>query len=414
VVFVSYVRDDPGRLFLADTARDTIVRIDRSFKGGRPTSEGVGRYNVAFSGGYPEITPDGRYVVFASAFSDLVPNDRNRTTDVFVYDRVERKTRLVGRSGTGVQADGASSQPTISADGHYVAFTSRATNLSDGDGAPGADVYVRDRVAATTTLVSVGVGGKGNRASGLPGISDDGKRISFLSHATDLVEDDTNDAMDAFVRDVASGSTVSVSVTSEGEQMEPFVYMESASTFRDGAGELDISSNGEVVVFSSHANGLVPDDSNDNVDIFVHEIDSGRTERVSVRSDGGDAYRPEDKECGNNGECFTFIQSHDPSISGDGRFVYFLSASPLISDEDSDGPMGPEEDVLVHDRISGDTLIVSRNRAGSPVRAWNFYPGTIAASGRWISFSADSRGIDGPGGDRDASSDVYLQELLSD
>lgn len=131
--------------------------------------------------------------------------------------------------------------------------------------------------------------------------------------------------------------------------------MESASTFRDGGEELDISSNGEVVVFSSHANALVPDDSNDNVDIFVHEIDSGRTARVSVRSDGGDAYRPGDKECGNNRECFTFIQSRDPSISGDGRFVYFLSASPLISDEDSDGPTGPEEDVFVHDLISGDT-----------------------------------------------------------
>lgn len=57
---------------------------------------------------------------------------------------------------------------------------------------------------------------------------------------------------------------------------------------------------------------------------------------------------------------------------------------------------------------------MSRNRAGSPVRAWNFYPGTIAADGRWITYSADSRGIEGPGGDRDASSDVYLQELLSD
>jgi Tol biopolymer transport system component len=412
VVFVSHVKDFPSRLFLAETKRGTIRRIDRSYKGGRPTSEGIGRYNTALEGGYPEITPEGRYVVFASPYSDLVRRDGNRATDVFVYDRVERRTRLVSRSSDGTQANGSSTDPTITADGRYVAFTSRATNLAPEDTTRSGDVYVRDMQKGTTTLVSVGLRGKGNRASGLPGISDDGSRISFLSRATNLVEGDTNAALDAFVRDVAESTTVRVSVTSEGEQLQSFVYAESASTYREGAGALDISGNGKVVVFASHVNGLVPEDSNDNVDIFVHEIDSGVTERVSVRSDGGDAYGPEDRECGNNGECFTFIESREPAISGDGRLVYFLSASPRISDEDAGGSSGPEEDVFVHDGISGDTVLVSRNPDGSPVRAWNFYPGSISANGTWITYSADSGKVDGPGGgDHDASSDVFLQEL---
>jgi Tol biopolymer transport system component len=413
VVFVSYVKDFPSKLFLADTKRGAIRRIERSHKGGKPTADSHPYPSSAFGFGYPEITPDGRYVAFTSRYSDLVRGDRNRAPDVFVYDRVERRTRLVSRSGERTQANGSSTDATITADGRYVAFTSRATNLAPEDTTRSEDVYVRDLQKGTTTLVSVGVGGKGNRASGLPGISDDGNRISFLSRATNLVEDDSNAAVDAFVRDVAESKTLRVSVTSEGEQLEPFVYGESGSTYRDGAEELDISDNGEVVVFSSHANELVAGDSNDNVDIFVHEIDSGVTERVSIRSDGGDAYRPEDEECGNNGQCFTFIQSREPSISGDGRLVYFLSASPLISDEDADGSSGPEEDVFVHDRATGVTMLVSRTPDGSPVRAWNYYPGTISANGRWITYSADSGKVDGRGGDVGPDSDVFLQRLPS-
>lgn len=410
VVFASVVKDDlEGTFFLADTKLGTIRRIERSYKGGKPTSEGGEYHSSAFGFGAPEITPDGRYVAFTSPYADLVRRDDNRAPDVFVYDRVARRTRLVSRSSEGIQANGSSADATISADGRYVAFTSRATNLAAEDARRSEDVYVRDMQKGTTTLVSVGVGGKGNRASGLPGISDDGNRISFLSRATNLVEGDTNTAIDAFVRDVAESKTLRVSVTSEGEQLEPFVYEESASTFRDGAGALDISDNGEVVVFSSHANGLVPEDSNDNVDIFVHEIDTGVTERVSVRSDGGDAYRPEDRECGNNGQCFTFIQSREPAISGDGRLVYFLSGSPQISDEDADDSRRSEEDVFVHDRVSGDTVLVSRNPDGSPVRAWNLYPGSISANGAWLTYSADSAKVDGTGGDKDEGSDVFLQ-----
>ena len=93
VVLTSHVKDRPGRLFLVDTELDRLRQIDDSYDGAPRTSEGVGRYNIAFHGGEPEITPDGRFVVFISAFSNLVRRDDNRAVDVFVYDQVTRKTR---------------------------------------------------------------------------------------------------------------------------------------------------------------------------------------------------------------------------------------------------------------------------------------------------------------------------------
>jgi hypothetical protein len=117
-----------------------------------------------------------------------------------------------------------------------------------------------------------------------------------------------------------------VSVDSDGGELEPLVYFEEASVYRDGVDEARISGNGRVVAFSSHANGLVPDDDNNVPDIFAHEIDTGVTERVSVPTGGGDGYRAQDRTCGTNGQCFWHIASQAPSISHDGRFVRSIRA----------------------------------------------------------------------------------------
>ena len=409
VVFQSFVYDRPTRLFLMNVGTGNFRQLDRSFDGKRRSYKG-GSWR-AYSAS-PNISPDGRYVAFESNFDNLVRDDVHEGGDVFLYDRLQRRLRLVSRGPEGGQANGRSSQPEVTPDGRFVVFTSRATNLADADPTRDSDVYLRDLETKEVTLVSVGDEGKGDGASFDPGISHAGDRISFLSHATNLVEGDTNDAVDAFVRDLTTGETTRVSVDSEGGQLEPFVYSESASVYRDGAEELDISGNGEVVVFSSHANGLVPDDDNDNVDIFVHGIGAAETARVSVRSDGGDAYRPEDKECGNNGQCFGFIQSWGPSISADGRRVYFLSAAPLLTDEDDDSRYNrSEENAFVHDRQTDETTIVSRTPNGAAAESSNWYPGSISADGLWVTYANDSRRIDGPAGDEDPNSDVFLQQL---
>ncbi len=410
VVFTSHVRDRPSRLFLIDTKRDRVRQIDVSFDGAPRTSEGVGRYNTSLAVQNPEITPDGRFVVFTSPFSNLVRADDNRMVDVFIYDRVARRTRVVSRSSGGTQSNGDSGQPSISASGRFVVFDSRATNLSPGDKDRKSDVYLADLRKGTTELVSVGPDGKGDDSSIDPDVSDDGDRVSFVSTAANLVDNDANGTSDVFVRERGNAVTIRGSVTSTGEEFEVFEMCESATCNRAGVGESRISGNGEVVVFTTPANGLVPEDRNYNADIFVHELDSGVTERVSVRDDGRDPYGPGDEGCGKDPVCASNIWSHSPSVSRDGDLVYFISAAPQMSDQDDDEASSGEE-VYIRDRARRSTLVVSRYRDDSILHSTNWYPGEISADGRWLTYSCNSMKLDGPRGDQDPGPDVFLQRL---
>ena len=128
----------------------------------------------------PAVAGD-RYVVFASAATNLVQGDNNRAVDVFLRDRVAGSTERVSVSiGPQGQANGPSTKPTASADGRYVAFTSGASNLVAGDTNGRPDVFVRDRQAASTTRVSLGAGqAQANRPSGVAAISADGRYVAF-------------------------------------------------------------------------------------------------------------------------------------------------------------------------------------------------------------------------------------------
>lgn len=413
VVFDSHVKERPSRLFLVDTKHGRVRQIDISFDGSPRRSEGVGRYNIAFSGADADVTPDGRFVVFNSPFSNLVLHDENRAVDVFVYDRLTRRTEIVSRSRSGAQADADSGHPAISADGRFVAFDSRAKNLSPQDTDGKKDVYLKDLRTGRIELISVGPAGKGNDWSHSPDVSDDAERVVFVSDASNLVDDDTNETFDVFVRDRSSSATTRVSVTSEGEEFEAFESCASASCYVSGAGEPSISGNGKVVVFASNANRLVPEDNNYNTDVFAHDIDSGVTERVSVASDGGDAYRDrESVECGKNPICSQFSGTHSPSLSRDGKLVYFLSAAPHISDVDDDDDAGQSgEEVYIRNRDEGATYLASRYPDGSALHSTNWYPGEISADGRWMTYSNNSMKLDGPRGDRDPGPDVFLQRL---
>lgn len=410
VVFSSRVRDRPGRLFLVDTKRDRVRQVDDSFDGTTRTSEGVGRYNTSFAVQDPEITPDGRFVVFTSPFSNLVRADDNRAVDVFLYDRLARKTRVASRSSGGTQSNGDSRNPSISPSGRFVVFDSRATNLSPDDKDRKNDVYLADLRKGTTELVSVGPDGKGDDSSFGPDVSDDGDRVSFVSTAANLVDNDANGTSDVFVRERGNATTIRVSVTSKGEEFEAFETCESATCNRAGVGESRISGNGEVVVFTTPANGLVPEDRNYNTDIFAHEIHSGVTERVSVRDDGRDPYGPGDEDCGKDPVCASNIWSHSPSVSRHGDLVYFISAAPQMTDNDDDEQPSGEE-VYVRDRARRSTLVVSRYRDDSVLQSTNWYTGEISADGRWLTYSCNSMKLDGPRGDQDPGPDVFLQRL---
>jgi Tol biopolymer transport system component len=160
----------------------------------------------------PSISTDGRYVTFYSAAANLVAGDTNGMFDIFMRDRQTGTTTLVSRDSTGVEGDGDSQYPSISADGRYVAFQSYATNLVAGDTNGMFDIFMRDRQTGTTTRVSRNSAGlEGDAGSFDSSISADNRYVVFDSTATNLVAGDTNGKTDIFVRDRQTGTTTRVS-----------------------------------------------------------------------------------------------------------------------------------------------------------------------------------------------------------
>jgi Tol biopolymer transport system component len=150
----------------------------------------------------PDISADGRYIVFASAATNLTPNERNTTTDIFLYDTTTRAFTRISNGLDEADPNGDSSAPRISGNGKYVVFASKATNLAEGDANKLTDIYVYDIAAKTTTRASVAQGGGDPNAECVePDISDDGSVVVFTSVASNLVPGDTNDYPDIFVRE---------------------------------------------------------------------------------------------------------------------------------------------------------------------------------------------------------------------
>jgi Tol biopolymer transport system component len=205
------------------------------------------------------ISADGRYIAFVSLSSNLVAGDTNDQVDTFVHDRVTKKTTRVNVKSDGKQGEqGSINYPSISADGRYVAFMYRGEDLVAGDTKGFTDIFVRDRVAKETTRVSVKSDGtEGNGDSVSPAISAAGRYVAFISLSSNLVAGDTNDSSDVFVHDRVTGKTRRVSVTSEGAEANG----DSISPA--------ISADGRVVAFDSYAPDLVADDTNDTLDVFV-------------------------------------------------------------------------------------------------------------------------------------------------
>ena len=165
------------------------------------------------------ISADGSRIVFASEATNLVPGDTNGAQDVFVHDRGTGATRRVSVDSQGVQGDDRSSLGSISGNGLFVAFFSPATNLVGNDTNAETDIFVRDLVKKRTTRVSVGtLGNEANGSSSSPSISATGRYVVFDSMADDLIGNDTNDATDVFVRDRERGNTRRVSLSRSGDE----------------------------------------------------------------------------------------------------------------------------------------------------------------------------------------------------
>ena len=263
----------------------------------------------------PSLSADGRYVAFASGASNLVAGDTNNTYDIFVRDRSASETFRVSVAWAGnpsANSNGSSNNPSLSADGRYVAFWSGASNLVAGDTNGDYDIFMHDRQTGQTMRVSIASdGSQGNGGSNSSSLSADGRYVAFWSWASNLVAGDTNGIYDVFMHDCLTGQTTRVSVAGDG------------SEGNWGSVCPSLNADGRHVAFSSGASNLVPGDTNGNDDVFVHDCITGQTTRVSVAGDGsqGDGYSG----------------TYALSLSADGRSVPFQSLSSNLVAGDTNG-----------------------------------------------------------------------------
>jgi Tol biopolymer transport system component len=191
-------------VYLRDRVNNTTERISMGTGGQEP--------NGACHSS--SISADGRFITLQSDATNLVSGDTNVSWDSFVYDRQTGTTDRVSISTSGAQGGSFFVQypsPVITADGRYVVFSSEAGNLINGDTNGVFDVFMRDRLLGTTERVSVGTESvQGNATSMIPFISENGRFVSFTSASNNFESNDTNQAMDIFVRDANPTSFTSL------------------------------------------------------------------------------------------------------------------------------------------------------------------------------------------------------------
>jgi Tol biopolymer transport system component len=375
-------------------------------------------------------------VAFLSAADDLVPGDTNARPDVFVRDRKRGTTTRVSLAADGSQLAEGGSSPSISANGRYVAFGTIDRSVVPGKTSDLPDVVVRDLKTGTNDRVSVSSAGEESDGTAYqPVLSANGRFVAFGSDATNLVAGDTNGLYDIFVHDRKTGETLRVSVDSDGNQ-------------QTGSGETHaISANGRFVAFSSGAENLVPGDTNGQDDVFVHDLKTRSTTRVSLGATGvepdASCYGP---SISSNGRWVTFSSSardlvpvsltafqqiylHDAKsgattrISGftpdsegngasqdahmtpNGRFVVFSS----VADNFIPGDTNAEYDVFRFDVRRGVLARTSVTSDGAQTEGDDSYDPAISDSGRFVAFSSGATNL--APGDANDSSDVFVRTL---
>ena len=360
----------------------TTTRVSVNSAGEKPAARGSKS---------PAISEDGRYVVFTSG-NPLSAGDTNGYNDWFRHDMVSGETTLVSAASDGTQGNAHSGDeyvgiPSISADGRYVAFGSFADNLvpdddTDKDDDGKRDVFVRDMVSGETTRVSGGSYGDVTHSGARdPSIDDSGTVVAFGTKK-DLVPEDDNGYKDIFVRYLQSGETTRVSVASDGTQAN------------DDSWYPAVSGNGRYVAFQSYASNLVAGDTNGDDDVFVHDLQTRTTIRVSVASDGAQ---------GNS-------WSTNPRMSDDGRYVVFDSKASNLDPDDNDGTGDGSRDVFIHDMQTGTTTLISKAREGGLEQRGSGGP-DISGDGRLVAFRS---GLDLVRDDMNYETDIYVYDTATD
>jgi hypothetical protein len=357
-----------GDVFQRDLLTQTTVLVSVDRTGTR------GGASASFVRG---ISADGRFVLFESFANDLVTatHNNNQGSDIYVRDMQTGTTTLVSVNQAGTATgNGTSSSPMMTPDVRYVVFQSQASDLvpNDNNGPLGSDIFVRDLVAGTTTLVSANSAGtaSGNSSSRYPVISGNGRFVAFESDATDLVAiNDTNNASDVFVRDLLTQTTALVSINSAGNA--------TGNRASGNARKFSLSADGRLIVFQSLASNLAPNDVNGTAeDIFLRNLQTGTTTFVSANSTNTG---------GGNG------QSYNPKITPDGRFVVFDGlATDLVANVNVSFGIGQ---AFLRNLATNTTTLVSANTTGTGSgNAVSFFP-VISDDARTVAFTSHASNL---------------------
>jgi len=314
----------------------------------------------------PSISSDGRFVAFASS-ATLIPGISG--SQIYIHDWQTNQTSLVSRSTVGNAGDGASSQPSISSNGQFVTFTSLATNLAATPGGSGTQIFLRDTQANTTLLVSrIGLGNAGDGASSQPSISSNGQFVTFTSASSNLTGDPNPGQFQIFLRDTQSNTTTLVSQATGG-------------AVGDGASnQPSISSNGQFVTFTSLATNLAATLGGSGTQIFLRDTQANTTTLISQDTIGN---------AGNGG-------SSQPSISSNGQFVTFTSLATTLAA----APGGSGTQIFLRDTQVNTTSLVSQTAVGGNAGNGASSQPTMSDNGRFVAFSSVSTNFGAAGGNQ--------------
>jgi Tol biopolymer transport system component len=398
------------RIYVKDRQTGQLARGDRMSTGGYQTS------GISLA---PSISADGRYVSFHSASPGFTTTDVNGLADLFVYDQ---RYGTIQRSAlpAGINADGASSEASLSRDGRYVVFASAATNLVNNDTGGWRDVFVQDRTTRVSTRMSRG-SSFANADSDSPTISANGEWVAYRSAASNLVGGDSNGKPDVFLTQRSSFTTSRLSVSSAGAQTTTGTILGPVSLNADGtlavfratdttlvagdgngvedvflrnrtasttilisanaAGESGnghstqaiISDDGSRVAFTSLATNLLPGDDNGAADVYVKLLGDGSVLRASSSAAGVPG----------NGA------SGEPSLSSDGRYVAFVSAAGNLVAGDDNG----RSDVFVKDLVTGTVVRANLGAAGQQGSGGDCSAPALSSDGQQVGFVCAQTGL---------------------